>query len=1087
MVADTQRTNVLLRNTVNEFLLLSNTQFIESRVWAEDERNKSEVKPEETAAADASATSTNAEQVIDQRYRDAIGLGLTAMSLTDFGRPPKQPKSAPAAPPEGADSAAAVEEPAASSEEEEEDTNDRFNRRPLPFVIGTEEFDEDDHVGLFDPDASDSEEKAADAQGQDSGDDEEETDTEELVPSGFVPEDATAPEVAVAGIPDSHPPHSESMTDGGVPTAAPDDFASAGPPPPAPSAADMGGQGPPVSLADELASRLGVAPSRPPPPAPAAAAAAVVDEHPEAPVSSDPFAAPSGPGANAWGASLFDDNAAAPVDIFATTSKGMFDTESIFSSSGPAPAVDIFSATVDDIFGAPAPAKTDQPKPQQSAAPPVAAADDIFGNNMFGSAPAPASVSAVKKPAPTPSADLFGEPVAKGQPAGNDIFGGFDPIVPKKEVPSAAPILATAVTAVAPPPEVTVEQSSLQAPAPAATRKPPPGAVNLFGGVDLFAGNAPGTPSMSRDRARSRSSSVSAEKKASRPSTPSNTIGDLPPSPSSAENLFGQPAPAAASAQAAAPSGPKKPAGAVSLFGGVDLFGSSPVESGGSNLFASKKPTAGTTATASSAASLFGDSGGSDLFGSSPKQGSSAAPAPAKKPAAGTGSGASLFGGSDLFGTSPQSSAVPAPAASKKPATAPSGSLFGGDDDFGGLFSAPVPAKATDKPGAQAPVTQGPAVSAPVAGAAPATEDVPAAAPPPKKGPAGAVSLFGGVDLFGGASPAVGKKDERPGPPKSSPSPPPAAISAAQAPPPAAVTASAAGLKGPAKASLFGEDDDFGTGGGGLFAPIKAAAAPASSTTAKPSLFGNDDDLFAPKARPATATTTTTAAPKASLFGTSPGGDLFSAKPAVIAVKPTATAAEPVASSPLVKASSAFSDPLSGSPKGKIAALGAGINFNPAMLAGGGRPAPKAAPVIEARMTEDGGLEISNAGARLGDEATLGAKSKATLRRKGARRAPTRKKAEEDWDEDVEEDDPPVAPAIPTPAVASVLPTPSLAAFAPPVATAPIAASSVPAIFEPVAPVADIFGTPGAGAPPIDIFGDASAAPDIFGDVPSIF
>jgi WASH complex subunit FAM21 len=1058
LVADTQRTNVMLRNTVNEFLLLSNTQFIESRVWGEDERNKSDVKPEESAATSADAA-VSGEQVIDQRYRDAIGLGMSALSLTEFGRPPKP---VPVAQPEAPDGAAPAAEAPVEESSEDEGANDRFNRRPLPFVIGTEEFDEDDHVGLFDPDAPESEEPA-EAAGAMNDDDEEDDSDSDL---NGAPAQPLADAEVVVGAPQS----ADQVIDAGavegsagIPAAPhmqadvqqPSDDAS-GQQGGAPSAAEMGGQGPPRTLADELASRLGVAPAaRPEASAEVGGAAppsvAVPAAEPEPVANSDPFAAASG---SAWGASLFEETSAAPVDIFATSSKGMFDTESIFAASGPAPTVDIFSATVDDIFGTAPPQQKTETKAAAAPAAASAAAADVFSGDIFGSAPPPAAVSAPAPAAarkPAPSTDLFGEPVLGGGSA-DDIFGAFEPpAVAKKEPPPV--IAATAVVAAAAPASDSSVSSVVQeaAPAAAAARKPPPGAVNLFGGVDLFGGNAPGTPSLSRDRARS--SSISAEKKASRPSTPSN----LPPAPFAASEpvLADAPAPAAS---APVPAGPKKPAGAVSLFGGVDLFGSSPSDTG--NLFAApKKPAAPATS------SLFGDS---DLFGSSPKKET------AKKPAS-----------SDLFGTSPQtSSAIPAPAAAKKAAAPPSSSgLFGDDSDFGSLFAVPAPAKAAEKPAAKIPekVAEPAAVQEEEPSESSPPPSAAAAAPPQKKGPAGAVSLFGGVDLFGGASPAIGKKGDRPPPPKSSPSPPttvpvPAASAAAATTVPAVKAA-------PAKASLFGDDGD-----GGLFAPIKPAASSTSTAApSKPGLFG-DDDLFSVKPKAAAASK-----PSASLFGSSPvsGGDLFAPKPAVVAVRPTPSVAEPVVASPLSK-TTAFADPLSGSPKGKIAALGAGINFNPAMLSGAGRPPPKAEPVVEVRLTESG-LEISNAGARLGDEATQGAKSKATLRRKGARRAPTRKKADDDWDEDDDDgkDESPSSSALPSPAVAVAVAAVSaapLSAASAPIAAAARSVASTPA----VAPTsdADIFGSLGAfaAAPTADIFGDgAAAAPDIFGDVPSIF
>jgi hypothetical protein len=216
------------------------------------------------------------------------------------------------------------------------------------------------------------------------------------------------------------------------------------------------------------------------------------------------------------------------------------------------------------------------------------------------------------------------------------------------------------------------------------------------------------------------------------------------------------------------------------------------------------------------------------------------------------------------------------------------------------------------------------------------------------------VSLFGGVDLFGASD------NSRPAPPAKAPSPP--TVAPAKAP-----------LKG---TSLFGDDDDMG----GLFTPIKTASPAAASAAPKQtsSLFGGGDDLFAVKPRAVKATASKAVA--APLFGSAPlsNDDLFGAKPAVVAVKPAvAPTPSPTAAVVASPVKPALSDPLSGSPSskgGKIASLGAGINFNPAMLLGGGRPTPKAAPEPEVRVTESGTVEVANAGKRLGDEATQGAK-----------------------------------------------------------------------------------------------------------------
>lgn len=104
LVADTNRTNVVMRNTVNEFLLLSNTQFIESRVWNEDVREmaasgnveESTSAPLEDPAAsvgdaEGAEGADTADAVIDERYREAMSLGLAALERTAFGKVAKAP------------------------------------------------------------------------------------------------------------------------------------------------------------------------------------------------------------------------------------------------------------------------------------------------------------------------------------------------------------------------------------------------------------------------------------------------------------------------------------------------------------------------------------------------------------------------------------------------------------------------------------------------------------------------------------------------------------------------------------------------------------------------------------------------------------------------------------------------------------------------------------------------------------------------------------------------------------------------------------------------------------------------------------
>jgi hypothetical protein len=434
-------------------------------------------------------------------------------------------------------------------------------------------------------------------------------------------------------------------------------------------------------------------------------------------------------------------------------------------------------------------------------------------------------------------------------------------------------------------------------------------------------------------------------------------------------------------------------------------------------------------------------------------------------------SGTDLFGSSpsasDLFGT-PKKSSLSTGAA--LPPAAKS-SLFG-DDEFSSLFSAPAPAKQKSAP-APAPAPAVKAVAEEPSVAAPEVEEAPVAvvaeepAPAARKKPVGGVSLFGGADLFGSSPPSAGKS--RPAPPKTSPAP-----------------AAASG------GGLFGDDEEIAAKP--VAAPAVAAPAAVKKTSA--SLFGDDDPLFGSSSSSSSTKKST------SLFGDSgKADDLFSVKPAVVVTKkasPVKAPAESVAASPAKK--EAFTDPLAGSPKKKnIAALGANINFNPAMLLGGGRPPPKEAPATEAHLNEAGDLVLENESKRLVDEASSGQKSKATLRRKGAKkRAPTRRRkaADDEWDvSDDEEENKPISTTDGIPSVAEAV----VVDETPAAVSAPIIASDVSAPISASATGGDIFGE-SAG----DIFGDASAstadifttpattatAPDIFGnlgDAPDIF
>jgi hypothetical protein len=74
---------------------------------------------------------------------DAIGNGLQALKLSALANPPKPPM--PASMTEGGEGAAAAPEADAQADK----TPDPYAKFPLPYVIGTVEFHEDDFCGLF--------------------------------------------------------------------------------------------------------------------------------------------------------------------------------------------------------------------------------------------------------------------------------------------------------------------------------------------------------------------------------------------------------------------------------------------------------------------------------------------------------------------------------------------------------------------------------------------------------------------------------------------------------------------------------------------------------------------------------------------------------------------------------------------------------------------------------------------------------------------------------------------------------------------------------------------------------------------------
>ena len=79
LVADTVKTNVRVHNTFNEFLMLSNFQFVENRVYDDDVKvPQQEAAKEENKQQDMeSMTKEQREAVLLPKYTEAIRYACT--------------------------------------------------------------------------------------------------------------------------------------------------------------------------------------------------------------------------------------------------------------------------------------------------------------------------------------------------------------------------------------------------------------------------------------------------------------------------------------------------------------------------------------------------------------------------------------------------------------------------------------------------------------------------------------------------------------------------------------------------------------------------------------------------------------------------------------------------------------------------------------------------------------------------------------------------------------------------------------------------------------------------------------------------
>ncbi|KAI9910362.1 hypothetical protein PsorP6_010974 [Peronosclerospora sorghi] len=176
LAAETDAAHVRLKNTLNEFLMLSNNQFVENRVYDEEqeevvtttrgenegaERHDKEQEQGDGTSGGAYANGKAAEppgatESIVNKYRSALEMGMEALKLfvlLDDDEDDKSDKS---------DTSSHVDT-----------VLDIYNERPLPFIIGTREFLEDETLGLGaapDEEASESESDSSDVSSYSSSD-----------------------------------------------------------------------------------------------------------------------------------------------------------------------------------------------------------------------------------------------------------------------------------------------------------------------------------------------------------------------------------------------------------------------------------------------------------------------------------------------------------------------------------------------------------------------------------------------------------------------------------------------------------------------------------------------------------------------------------------------------------------------------------------------------------------------------------------------------------------------------------------------------------------------------------------------------
>ncbi|XP_048801459.1 WASH complex subunit 2-like [Lagopus muta] len=137
LISETKAADCRLHNVFNDFLMLSNTQFIENRVY-DEEVEESIAKTDAGEKAEQEKTREQKEADLIPKIQEAVNYGLQVLDSA-FEQ---------------------LDIKAGNSDSEEEESNERvelilepkdlYIDRPLPYLIGSQQFMEQDDVGLGD-------------------------------------------------------------------------------------------------------------------------------------------------------------------------------------------------------------------------------------------------------------------------------------------------------------------------------------------------------------------------------------------------------------------------------------------------------------------------------------------------------------------------------------------------------------------------------------------------------------------------------------------------------------------------------------------------------------------------------------------------------------------------------------------------------------------------------------------------------------------------------------------------------------------------------------------------------------------------